>query len=52
MTKKIKLNAQTKSEPNGRAKKIRNSGYIPAVVYGSGIANTAIKIKRHDFEQA
>ncbi|NCO79820.1 50S ribosomal protein L25 [Candidatus Falkowbacteria bacterium CG_4_9_14_3_um_filter_38_19] len=52
MTKKIKLNAQTKSEPNGRAKKIRNSGYIPAVVYGSGITNTAIKIKRHDFEQA
>jgi len=51
MTTKVQLNAQLRSESNGKAKKIRTAGFIPAVIYGFGKANKNIKVKKHDFEK-
>ena len=51
MTTKVQLNAQLRSESNGKAKKIRATGFIPAVIYGFGKANQNIKVKKHDFEK-
>ncbi len=51
MTKEIKLNAQLRTEENGKAKVIRDKGMVPAVVYGSGMENSNIKIKKIDFER-
>lgn len=51
MTTKVQLKAQSRDESNGKAKKIRTIGFIPAVVYGFGEANKNIKIKNHDFEK-
>lgn len=52
MTTKVQLSAQARSESNGKAKKIRTAGFIPAVLYGFGKANQNIKVKKHDFEKA
>jgi len=49
---KVQLEAQARAEANGKAKKIIASGFIPAVVYGSGKDNLSIKVKRHDFDKA
>ncbi len=51
MTTKVELQAQARSESNGNAKNVRATGFIPAVVYGSGASNQNIKIKKHDFEK-
>ncbi|MBI4778874.1 hypothetical protein HY797_00280 [Candidatus Falkowbacteria bacterium] len=51
MTTKVQLSAQARSESNGKAKKIRTAGFIPAVLYGFGKANQNIKVKKHDFEK-
>ncbi|MDP2737103.1 MAG: 50S ribosomal protein L25 [bacterium] len=51
MTTKVQLNAQLRSENNGKAKKIITTGFIPAVIYGFGKANKNIKVKKHDFEK-
>ncbi|MFA5360074.1 MAG: 50S ribosomal protein L25 [Patescibacteria group bacterium] len=51
MTTKVQLNAQLRSESNGKAKKIRTTGFIPAVVYGFGKENKNVKVKKHDFEK-
>ncbi len=50
MTKNVKLNASLRQEKNGQAKKIRNSGFVPAVIYGAKKQNYNIKIKSIDFE--
>lgn len=52
MTTKVQLNAQLRSQANGKAKNIRATGFIPAVIYGFGAANKNIKVKQHDFEKA
>lgn len=52
MTKEIILKAEIRAETNGKAKKILNQGYIPAVIYGSGTENMNLKIKKLDFERA
>lgn len=52
MTTKVQLNAQPRSQANGKAKNIRATGFIPAVIYGFGVANKNIKVKQHDFEKA
>lgn len=52
MTNELKLAAEIRAEKNGKAKKILNQGYIPAVIYGSGMENMNLKIKKHDFERA
>lgn len=49
MTKKIELKAQIRSAQNGQTKKLREKDFIPAVVYGAGIKNSNIKIKKNDF---
>ncbi len=51
MVKRIKLDVQTRVEKDGKAKKIRKDGFIPAVIYGSGMAVRNLKVKQHDFEQ-
>lgn len=51
MTTKVQLNAQARSESNGKAKKVRATGFIPAVIYGFGKDNKNIKVKKHDFEK-
>lgn len=51
MTTKVELKAQARNESNGKAKKIRTTGFIPAVIYGFGKANQNIKVKKHDFEK-
>ena len=51
MTTKVQLNVQLRSESNGKAKKIRATGFIPAVIYGFGKENRNIKVKKHDFEK-
>jgi len=51
MTTKVELQAQLRSEENGKAKDIRSAGFIPAVIYGYGVANKNIKVKKHDFEK-
>lgn len=52
MTTKVQLNAELRSEANGKAKNIRTTGFIPAVIYGFGAGNKNIKVKKHDFEKA
>lgn len=51
MAKEIKLNAQLRTEENGKAKSVLKYGMVPAVVYGSGTDNRSIKIKSLDFEK-
>lgn len=50
MVKKIKMEAFSRTETNGKAKNILRHGFIPAVLYGPGTDNKIIKIKRQDFE--
>lgn len=52
MTTKVQLKAQLIGEADGKARAIRTTGFIPAVIYGSGVANRSIKVKKHDFEKA
>jgi len=51
MTKEIKLQAEIRQEKNGRAKSIRESGFIPAVLYGQKTENKNLKIKKLDLER-
>ncbi len=51
MAKEIKLSAELRKEENGKIKKIRKEGYVPAVVYGSGSENKNIKVKYLDFQR-
>lgn len=51
MTKEIKLEAKLRGEKNGNVKNIRKEGFIPANVYGSGVANQNIKIKSLEFSK-
>jgi large subunit ribosomal protein L25 len=51
MTTEVKLSAQLRSEKNGNIKKVRESGYVPANVYGPGTENKNIKVKEVDFQR-
>ena len=46
----IKLSAESRDKKNGSAKQVLSTGYIPAVIYGSGAKNINLKIKTIDFE--
>lgn len=50
MTTQVQLQAQARVE--AKAKNVRTSGFIPAVVYGFGASNKNIIVKKHDFEKA
>jgi large subunit ribosomal protein L25 len=52
MTTKLQLNAKLITAVDGNPRKIRTSGFIPAVVYGFGVANKNIMVKKHDFAKA
>ncbi|MBU4375375.1 50S ribosomal protein L25 [Patescibacteria group bacterium] len=47
----IKLSAESRDKKNGSAKQVLSTGYIPAVIYGSGAKNINLKIKKNDFER-
>jgi large subunit ribosomal protein L25 len=50
MTTDLELKAQTRSERDDKAKKVREAGFVPANVYGPGAPNKNIKIKEIDFK--
>ncbi len=52
MTNELKLAAEIRDEKNGKAKKVLAAGYVPAVIYGSGMENMNLKIKKHDLKRA
>jgi len=52
MTIKVQLKAELRGQSDGQARAVRTKGFIPAVVYGFGVANKNIKVKKHDFEKA
>ncbi|MDP2708613.1 MAG: 50S ribosomal protein L25 [bacterium] len=52
MTTSVELKAQIRAEKNGNAKSVRSGGFIPAVIYGFGVGNKNVKIKKNDFEKA
>jgi len=47
----IKLNAQIRSEKDKKAKQVRTDGFIPAVIYGSGVKTRNLKVNQLDFER-
>lgn len=52
MKTKVQLKAELRGQSDGKPNIIRASGFIPAVIYGSGAVNKSIKVKKHDFEKA
>jgi len=52
MKTKVQLKAELRNQTNGKPKAVRESGFIPAVIYGSGAVNKSIKVKKHDFAKA
>lgn len=51
MTKEIKLEANKRTEKNGKAKNVRKEGFIPAVIYGGKTESSSIKVKDLDFNR-
>jgi len=56
MTKQFKLAAKTRTLKEEKAAELRRTGYVPAVIYGSGTENLSLKIKQSElakvYEQA
>lgn len=52
MKTKVQLKAELRDQANGKSRAVRDSGFIPAVIYGSGAINKSIKVKKHDFAKA
>ncbi len=51
MQEALKLKAAIRSEKNGKAKKIRKNGFVPAVIYGAGAPSQSVKVKETDFKR-
>ncbi|HMN19701.1 MAG TPA: 50S ribosomal protein L25 [Candidatus Moranbacteria bacterium] len=51
MTQKIALKATKRDNAKSKAKKLRSEGFIPAVLYGRGIANTDLSVEKLAFER-
>jgi large subunit ribosomal protein L25 len=49
----IKIEAKIRKEVGKRSllKKIRNSGFIPAILYGKNIENIPVMVERKEFEK-
>lgn len=45
----MKLTTRKRSTGNGRPKKIRKEGFIPAVIYGKGVESVPITVKYKEF---
>ena len=52
MKTKVQLKAELRSPSDGKPRIVRTSGFIPAVIYGSGLTSKNIKVKKHDFAKA
>ena len=48
----MELTAEKREETGKKAGKIRENGFIPAVLYGPGIKNINLKVKMKSFSQA
>jgi len=48
---KVQLKAESRDQAKSTPKNIRSTGFIPAVVYGSGADNKNIQVKKNDFEK-
>jgi len=51
MTKNIKLVAASRDIKKDKMTRLREKGFIPAVVYGSGTANENLQLRKLDFER-
>jgi large subunit ribosomal protein L25 len=51
MGEKVTLSAEARAETNGKAAKLRESGFVPAVIYGQGFENLPIKIKAGELKK-
>ena len=50
--RKIELKAELRTVLGDRVKALRNSGYVPAVLYGKGQASIALQVPVKDFNKA
>ena len=51
-TQKIELNAQVRTVMGSKVKQIRESGFIPAILYGKGQEPIALQVPNKDFNKA
>ena len=51
MTKKIELKVLTRKKEETNVNDIRRSGFVPGIIYGTGIDNVSLKIKNIDLEK-
>src|SRR3989344_1426364 len=51
-TQKIELNAQVRTVMGSKVKQIRESGFIPAILYGKGQEPIALQVTNKDFNKA
>ncbi len=51
MTKKIELKSKTRTKEDINVKDMRNSGFVPGILYGSGAKNISLKINRVELEK-
>ncbi len=52
MTKKIELKAITRSKEETNTKEIRKSGFVPGILYGLGVHNAQLKLKKVELQKA
>ncbi len=51
MTKKIELNVATRKKEETNVKDIRNSGFVPGILYGSNTKNVSLKVRQVEIEK-
>jgi len=51
MNKEIKLSSKSRDVKKENSNKTRAEGFIPAVIYGFGVDNQNIKVKKNEFEK-
>jgi large subunit ribosomal protein L25 len=52
MVKKIKLVAETIKDKGDSSSELKKQGMVPAIVYGKGVENVKLKVKKHALEIA
>jgi large subunit ribosomal protein L25 len=51
MTKKIELKSKTRTKEDINIVDMRNAGFVPGVIYGSGTKNVSLKLNRTELEK-
>lgn len=51
MTKKIELKSQTRTKEDANITDMRKAGFVPGVIYGSGIENISLKLNQVELEK-